>query len=199
MGFFGSFFGSDQRRDLQQANQQSSKQLKQGFNTQQGYYDQAYSALQPYAQQGTAANTFYNNALGLGGADAQRSAYDQMNANPLFQNQLDNSNNAMMRLLNARGTGGGGQANLAAQRVFQENMGNFLDRYRTAGQQGYQATTAGANIRMGQGDNAMGYGATRANMTVGMGNALADSRNIGVNNLMGLGGLALRAYTGGLG
>lgn len=195
MGFFGSFFGNDQRRDLQRSNAQATKRLGDGFNQQQGYYDQSYDMLEPYAQQGTAANTFYNNALGLGGADAQRMAYDQMNANPLFQNSLDNSNNAMMRLLNARGTGGGGQANIAAQRVFQDNMGNFLDRYKTAGQQGLQAATQGANIRMGQGDNAMGYGATRANMAVNYGNALADTRGIGANNLMNLLGTAVRGYT----
>lgn len=194
MGFFGSFFGNDQRRDLERSNRQANKQLTQGFNQQQGYYDQAYNLFNPYMQQGQAANAFYNNMLGLGGADAQKAAYDQFMANPLFQAQSEQNQTAAQRALNARGSGGGGQAQLAAQRVAQQTAGNWLDRYADQGRQGLQAAGMGANVRMGQGDNAYGYGATRANQAVNYGNALADSRNIGVNNLMGLAGTAARAY-----
>lgn len=198
MGFFGSFFGSDQRRDISNANKKATQQLEQGYGQQQQRYDQAYNMYDPYVQQGTQANTMYNNALGINGADAQMSAYNTINQNPLFQNKLNQDNNAAMRYLNARGNSGGA-ADLAAARVFNENIGNWLDRYNNAGQRGLVATQQGANVRMGQGDNAMGYGATRANQSINYGNALASSRNIGINNLMDLGGLivgGMRAYNG---
>lgn len=195
MGFFGSFFGSDQRRDINKANKQATQNLQQGYNTQNQRYDQAYDMYNPYVQQGTEANTMYNNALGINGANAQQQAYNTITGNPLFQNSLNQDNNQMMRYLNARGNSGGA-ADLAAQRVFQQNIGNWLDRYNDAGQRGLTATTLGANVRTGQGDNAMGYGATRANQSINYGNAMASSRNIGINNLMNLGGMIASAATG---
>lgn len=191
MGFFGSFFGSDQRRDIKNANKKATQQLEQGFGQQQQRYDQAFNMYDPYVQQGTQANTMYNNALGINGAQAQQNAYNTITANPLFQNSLNQDNNQMMRYLNARGNSGGA-ADLAAQRVFNQNIGNWLDRYNNAGQRGLQATTYGADIRTGQGDNAMGYGATRANQTVQFGNAMAASRNIGLNNLLKVAGTAAK-------
>lgn len=183
MGFFGSFWGTDQRRDISNANKQATRQLEQGYGQQQQRYDQAYGLYDPYIQQGTKANTFYGDALGLNGADAQKAAYGNINANPMFQNMLNQDNNTAMRMLNARGNSGGA-ADLAAARVFQQNMGNWLDRYNDQGQRGLVSAQQGANVRMGQGDNAMGYGATRANQAINYGNALASTRNIGINNLL---------------
>ena len=40
---------------------------------------------------------------------------------------------------------------------------------------------------------AMGYGATKAGQAINYGNALASTRGIGVNNLMGLLGTAAKA------
>lgn len=193
MSFFGSLFGSDQRRDIKNANNQASSQLQQGYNTQNQRYNQAYDLYNPYIQQGTKANTFYGDALGLNGADAQKVAYGNINANPMFQNMLNQDNNAAMRMLNARGNSGGA-ADLAAARVFQQNMGNWLDRYNDQGQRGLVATQQGSNVRQNQGDNAMGYGATRANQSINYGNALASSRNIGINNLMNLAGTAAKFF-----
>jgi hypothetical protein len=84
--------------------------------------------------------------------------------------------------------GAGGTAAMAGQRVFQQTAGNWLDRYRDAGQQGFQATGQQAGIRSAQGDNAMGYGATRAGQAVNYGNALSQTRNAGLNNLLAIGG-----------
>ncbi len=194
MGFFSAFTGKAQKKDLMRADAKATAALDQGYGQQQGYYDQAAGLMDPYAQEGRQAGTFYNNALGLNGADAANEAYGTMAGNPIFQGQLAQDSNAVARMLNARGAGGGGQAQLAGQRVFQQNMGNWLDRYKQQGQQGFQATNALAGLRTGQGDNAMGYGATKAGQSINYGNALAASRGIGVNNLMGLAGTALKAY-----
>ena len=107
---------------------------------------------------------------------------------------MGQESNALAKLLNARGASGGGLANIAAQRVFQQSAGNWLDRYRDAGQQGFQATNAQANIRAGQGDAAYGYGATKAGNAINYGNALAETRGIGVNNLLNIVGTGIKGY-----
>ena len=103
--------------------------------------------------------------------------------------------NALLRQLNARGQSGGGLANIAAQRVLQQNYGNWLDRYNQAGQQGFQAAGAKSNLLASQGDNAYGFAATKANNALGRANALASTRNVGINNLMRAVGTGLNAYS----
>lgn len=99
----------------------------------------------------------------------------------------------MLKYLNARGQSGGGLANIAAQRVLQQNYGNWLDRYRDAGSQGLQATGAQAGIKTGQGDNAYGFAATKAGNAINYGNAMAQSRGIGINNLFSALGTGVKA------
>jgi len=194
MGFLDSFTGKAQRRDIVAAQGKASAALDKGYADSMGRYDQAADLYDPYAQQGTKANDFYYNALGLNGGEAQTGAIDTLTGNPLFQGQLGNDSNALAKLLNARGASGGGLANIAAQRVFQQTAGNWLDRYRDAGQQGFQATGAQANIRAGQGDAAYGYGATKAGNQINYGNALAETRGIGVNNLLNIVGTGIKGY-----
>jgi hypothetical protein len=194
MSFFDSFTGASQRRDMSRANRQANNALAQGYGQQQQRYDQAAGMFDPFVQQGQAANAFYGNALGLGGQEAQGQAINTLTGNPLFQGQLANDSNAVMRQLNARGQSGGGLANVAGQRVFQQTAGNWLDRYRDAGRDGFQATNQQAGVRMNQGDNAMGYGATRAGQSMNYGNALASTRSTAMNNITGLLGTGLQAY-----
>jgi hypothetical protein len=189
MGF--DFFGNKARKDIQNANNQANAALSEGYGQQQQRYDQAFDMYSPYAQQGQKANDFYTNALGLGGQEAQGQAIGTLTSNPLFSGQLAQDSNALSRQLNARGMGAGGTAAMAGQRVFQQTAANWLDRYRDAGQQGFQATGQQAGIRTAQGDNAYGYAGTRANQAVGYGNALSQTRNAGLNNLLNVAGTVI--------
>jgi len=199
MGLLSDFLGKSQQKDLQRAKQQSDAALKEGYDSAHSDYTTAEGYYSPYAQSGQQANQFYNDALGLNGDAARGTAINTLTSNPLFQGQLGQESNAMARMLNAQGASGGGKAQLAAQRVFQQNAGNWLDRYANQGAQGLQATNAMAGMRQGRGDLAMNYGATRAGNDISYGNAMSAARGIGVNNLLGLGGLALKAATPGLG
>jgi hypothetical protein len=194
MGLIGSFFGSDQRKDLERAKAQSDADLQQGYNQAHGDYSQAENYFSPYAQlgqQGMEDQNFYRSALGLNGDPARTQATNTIASNPLFQGQLGQESNAVSRMLNAQGSGAGKEA-LAAQRVFQQNAGNWLDRYRGIGEQGVnqgmQATNQMAGYRAQRGDLAYGYGASKAGNAINFGNAMASNRNTGVNNLMGLAG-----------
>jgi hypothetical protein len=200
MGLLSSFFGKDQRRDLEAAKAQSDAQLQQGFNQGQSDYAAAENYFSPYAQEGQRGiedQNFYRKLLmGDGGATGT------LAGNPLFQGELGQNSNAVARGLNAQGASGGGKAQLAAQRVFQGTAGNWVDRFRGLGESGIntgmQATNAMAGLRSGRGDMAYGYGATKAGNSINFGNAMAANRNTGVNNLMGLAGLAVNAFTGGM-
>lgn len=194
MGFFDSFTGKTARKDLQRGNAQANAALDQGYGQSQGYYDQAAGLYDPYVQQGSKANEFYYNALGLNGTDARDQAQGTITSDPLWSGKLAQDSNAALKYLNARGEAGGGLAALAGERVLYQNYGNALDRYRDAGSQGLTATNALANVRTGQGDNAYGYGATKAGNAINYGNAMAQSRNIGVNNLFNALGTGLKAY-----
>lgn len=176
---------------MARANAQATQALSEGYGQQQQRYDQAFDMFTPFAQQGRAANDFYTNALGLGGQEAQSQAIGTLTSNPLFSGQLAQDSNALSRQLNARGMGAGGTAAMAGARVFQQTAGNWLDRYRDAGRQGFEAAGQQGNIRMGQGDAAYGYGATRANQAIGYGNALSQTRNAGLNNLLGIAGTVI--------
>lgn len=194
MGFLSNLTGGDQRSDIRKGYKQANAFLDEGYGQSQGYYDQASGLFDPYLQQGGNAARMYADLLGLNGADARTSAQGTLTSDPLFQGQLASDSNAMLRNLNARGQGAGGLSAIAGQRVLQQNYGNWLDRYNQAGQQGLQAAGAKGNVLAAQGDNAYGFAATRANNALGQANAMASTRNVGMNNLMGVVGTGLNAY-----
>jgi hypothetical protein len=104
----------------------------------------------------------------------------------------------LLRKYTSPGSGtGGGRLALAGARVGVENYGGWLNRLQGVGQQGAQTATQQSNIRLGQGDLAWGYGATRAGQETSYGNARAQAQSLGVNNLLNLGGTIAKAYAGG--
>lgn len=195
MGFFSNLTGGKSRSDIRQSTAQANSLIDQGYADSQGYYDTAAGLYDQYTQQGGKAAGMYADLLGINGADARSAAQGVLTSDPLFQGGLAQDSNALLRQLNARGQSGGGLANIAGQRVLQQNYGNWLDRYNQAGQQGFQATNALAGVRMTQGDNAYGAATTKAGLQIGQGNALAATRNTGINNLMGALGTGLKAYS----
>lgn len=195
MGFFSNLTGGKSRSDIRQSTEQANSLIDQGASQSQGYYDQAAGLYDPYTQQGGKAAGMYADLIGLNGVDARSSAQGMLTSDPLFQGGLAQDSNALLKQLNARGQSGGGLANIAAQRVLQQNYGSWLDRYNQAGQHGFQATNALAGVRAAQGDNAYGAAATKAGLAIGQGTALSSTRNTGINNLLGAMGTGLKAYS----
>jgi hypothetical protein len=180
---------------LAAAKAQSDADLAQGFTQAQGDYTAAENYYQPYAgvgQQGIEDQNFYSDVLHNRG-----DAVSQFSSNPLFSGELGANFMAAQRAGNAQGWGAGKEA-LAGQRVFNQTSGSWLDRYRDNAQQGINtgmnATNAMAGLRSARGDNAYGYGATKAGNAINYGNAMAANRNTGVNNLMGVASLAINAF-----
>ncbi len=200
MGFFSDFTGASARSDIKKANNTATAALDQGYNTSQGYYDQAASSFDPYTSSGAAGQKMYGDLLGINGDDARSSAQGIITSYPLWSGKLGEDTNAVLKNLNARGMGASGASALAGQRVLLQNYNSVLDRYQGLGQTGLSATGQRAGVLTGQGDNAYGFGATKANQALQYGNAMAGTRNTGLNNVLavlGTGAKAYAAYAGG--
>lgn len=196
MGFFDAFTGAAQKKQLTAANKQANQYLDNGYNQSVDYYNQAYGGLDQYAQDGAAGQKMYMDLLGINGADARAAAQGIITSDPQWSGKFAADSNAVLRNMNARGAGAGGAAALAGQRVLSQNYDNALSKYAGLGQQGAQMAGMQSQIRMGQGDNAYGYGATKAGNAMNYGNAMAQASGIGVNNLMNLIGTGVKAWAG---
>ncbi len=195
MSLWDSFTGKTAKNALASANKKATAALDQGYGSANTYYDQAYGSFNPYAQGGQQGQTAYMDSLGLNGQAGAQSAYDAYASNPAYQAQNANEVNALLKRYNASPQGGtGGAAVMGLSRAAVEQYGRHQDRLAGLGQQGLAATGAQAGIRQGQGDMAMGFGATKANQATGYGNALAQNSYTGINNLMNVAGLAIKGY-----
>lgn len=175
---------------MERANAEATTSLQQGYDRAQGNYSTAQGMYRPYAEQGQQANTMYGNALGLNGVDAQKSfGQNYAASDPFRQQNADFATNALMRQYNARGQTYGGSTDLAISRANLErgsqDYNSYLNRLQGQGQQGYQATGAQAGIEQAKGDLSYGYGQQRAGNSINFGNALAQTRSTGVNNIIG--------------
>jgi hypothetical protein len=199
MGIFSNFTGGESRDDLTSSHQKAQSALQGGYRGQKKYYQQAINTNQPFLEGGQAGFQAYGDALGLNGQDKQQAAAGNYFNDPAFAGQESLAQNRMLRMLNARGVSDSGAANLAQARVMQENYGNYLNRLAGYGQQGQQAAGVQSQLQATMGDNRYGYGATRAGMDINYGNAMAQTRSTGLNNLMGIAGMATNlgaAYLG---
>lgn len=195
MSFFGSLFGSDQAKDLKRAKAASDKQLQAGYDEAAGLYDQAGDLYNPYAERGEQGSAVYSQAIGLGTPEQQKAAQARYFNDPAQAAMLGQSTNALLRKFNSQGSGtGGGRLALAGQRVATEQYGNWLDRVQGVGAGGLQATGAQSNVLLGKGDLRYGLGATQAGNSISYGNAQAQNRSTGINNLLKIGEIGVKAF-----
>ncbi len=152
-------------------------------------YQQGQQRLDPYSQGGGQAFNAMLSAQGLNGQDAQQEYFNNYMSSPA----IDSSMRAVNRAMAAKGLSNSGAANLAAARVWQDDYNTNQNRMIQLGQQGQTAATGQATFDQGIGDMRFGTGQLKANNAVNLGNAMAQSRNVGINNLMSLGGMALKA------
>jgi hypothetical protein len=196
MGFFndflGNFTGGQSRGDLTRAKGLSDAALKEGYDTGRSDYEGAIGRFDPYATGGGAAYKRYLDSLGVNGAEAQGAVEQGYLADPIQNQLMDRITKANTRAYTARGMSNSGAATQSLTNQLLANWKGYQDQLSGAGGTGFQAATGQAGIQRGEGDMAYGYGATRAGNEINYGNALAASRNTGINNLFKLGGLAVQ-------
>ena len=132
----------------------------------------------------------YSAALGLGGPQAQQDFLANYQADPTQELQQQ----AVARQMAARGLTDSGASRLASARVWNEGFGNHLNRLFQASGQGMQAAGQQGQFDTGIGDMTFGTSQLRANNQVNKANALATSRQAGINNILGAAGTAVKAF-----
>ena len=204
MGLFSNFLGGDTRDDIRNGQAQADGYLTRGRDNAQGYYDRGYEQsqgyLNPYIQSGQQGQQFYDDLLGLNGAGARDERQQFLMSDPANQGKLGQDQNAMLRVMNASGRSNSGAGALAAERVFQQNYSGILDRYSNRGQQGFQAAGMGANMAQQYAGNSanLQYGTAQqqAGNAISASNAIGQTRNTGMNNLLGIAGIGAKLYGG---
>lgn len=204
MSILDEFTGKAQQGDISRAKGQADAALKTGYDTGQADYTGASGRYDQYAQTGGNAMKMYADATGVNGQPAYSAvAGNFVTGDPFRQQNEDFANQQLMKTFNARGAAYGGNAMLAAARGSLErgstDWNNWLNRLQGQSQQGFQATGAQAGIDVGKGDMAANYGTTQAGNDINYGNAMASSRSTLMNNLVGLGGVAIKGATPGYG
>lgn len=200
-GLIDSFTGEGAKRTLREGMDKSADALRQGQDHQVGAIRtggaEARGYLRPYADAGGRSYGLYNDTLGLNGADARGRAQDLYNSDDMSGRQRAYDLSRSGRMQNASGSFNSGTAALADSRIRMQGYGDWQNRLMQGGQQGQQASAGMANIAQGEG-NALagaysGYGRDLANV-YGQGyGALAQADNTFAQNLIGAGGLALKA------
>jgi hypothetical protein len=137
------------------------------------------------------------NARGLSGSGYGAEAVARQNlmqGSQDYQNYLNNLFGMQQQGQSAAAQRTQFAQNTAANRAgLSTNYGNALaGTYRSQG---------GLNVDRGNALADLSYGNAqqKANMRTGLANAVAQSRSVGINNLLGVAGLGVKAYTAGMG
>lgn len=145
----------------------------------------------------------YADAIGLNGQPAQDGVVRNFMADPFRAENERLSNEGLARQFGSRGAFQSGAFAQAAARGNLErgsvDWNKWLDRINGVGGQGAQAAGTQAGIDVGGAEMEMTGANARAGNEINYGNAMASSRNIGINNLLGVAGVATRAMTPGWG
>lgn len=145
--------GGSDKKAAAKAAAEETKQLQMAINEQRAAYSDAQGNLSPYTQAGTQALGAYQGLLGLGGADAQQAAINQLQSMPGFQEQIKYGENALLQ--NASATGGlrGGNTQTALSQfrpmLLNQAIQQQLGQLGGLQQQGFNAASNLNNVRVG--------------------------------------------------
>jgi hypothetical protein len=165
---------------------QAAKGAKKAAKVQAQQYEESKAMLAPYRAAGEGALSTYNNAVGLGGREAQQKFYDDFQTDPGWEAANEFGAKTVDDRYRLSGQGGGnvraalydyGQKNLlSAYNTRLSQLGGLVDTGRSAAtgtaQMGQQSAVAQGNL-LSQAGTLQGQGIT------GAGNALAG----GLSNL----------------
>lgn len=200
-GLVDSFTGAGARRQLEAGMEKATgvqtEARDQALGASRAGYAEARGYLRPYAENGQKASGLYNDTLGINGADARSRAQALYNSDDMLaQNRAYDLKRSGWQK-NSSGDFSSGTAALADSRIRMRGYGDWQNRLGQAGQQGYGASAGLADIASRDGSAAAGiydnWGRGMAGAYQNGYNALAQNENTFAQNLIGVGGLALRA------
>lgn len=176
-----------------------------GIDEQRRQFDAMMALMQPYVQGGTQAMGAQGNLIGLGGAEAQQAAINELANSPQMAALIGQGENALLQNASATGglRGGNTQAALAQfrpqllnelinQRFTQLGSLSQLGQASAAGQaaQGMNMATNIGNLLEQQGAARAGSALASGNMAS---NAIGNALNIG-STLLNMGGYGKKFF-----
>jgi hypothetical protein len=205
MGFFSSFTGQAQASTLKKGYNDSTKMLREGYETGrgdiEGYYGKAQGYLDPYMESGGKTNALLADALGVNGPEAQARYMASFQQDPGYQAQFNSGINALDRSATARGGLYSGAAMKGVnefgqqfqRQAFNDRI-NALSGFNAQGQQASGAAAGLASQTGGQlGNMAFGFGQQNAANRINYANAKAGTQGMGWQNALNLAGTAVKA------
>lgn len=197
MGFFGNLMGGSSRKTMVAQNNAASAQMDQGIAQADPFYQQAIGRLDPFSMQGIEGFQRYADLLGLNGDAARASGQAVYNSDPMFSGLEQQNQQRLSRYFNAGGSPVSGASMAAANQASLNNYGSYLDRLSGLGSAGMGAAQQQGALDTARGDMRFGVAQQKAGNSISLGNALAQSRAQGMNNMMGLVGSIGGAMLGG--
>jgi hypothetical protein len=201
MGFFKELFGNwgggKSRDDLARGRALAMGEIDAGksgaldeYGQAEGYFDQY---LGDYAKGGRQGYDAYLATLGLGDPALRDKITAGYFSDPTNNAIMDRLTNQTLRSRIGNVTSGATQRSLTGAML--DRWGQFQDRLRGVGEGGAQISGAiaggRAGVRTGMGDIRFGAGQQRAGLETSYSNAIAASRNTGINNLFKIAGLGV--------
>lgn len=180
---------NEQRRQYDLSREDSLRELETGRAISKEQYEQGRADMQPWMQAGGSALATQSNLMGLGGRDAQQSAYDNYSMSPGQDFLRKQGQKALLANASATGGLGGGNVRSALQQqgigFAAQDFGNYYNRL--AGMSGTgQASTAqqgqaGANYAGRMGQMGQNYAGSMSALNQNFGNAAAQSYGLAGN------------------
>lgn len=168
------------------AARQQAEASQAGIDETRRQFDAMQKLLEPYAQAGVPALQGQQNLLGLGGADAQGQAIQQLQGSPMFQQLTRQGEDAILQ--NASATGGlrGGNTQAALAQFRPNMLSSLIDQqYNRLGglaNMGQNSAAMTGQAGMGAAGSISGLleqqGAARAGGTLGKANAFGQVLNL---------------------
>jgi len=207
MGLFGSvgsiIGGFAAKKASKKAEKAQSKGFRQAMDEQRLRFGQTEAQYQPWIDQGQQAWGGMGGLVGLGGADAQQAAIEQLKASPYYQSLFNTGQEALLQNASATGglRGGDTQRGLAdfGRDTLSATIQQQLANLGGIAQTGYDATGAMGGFRQNlagaMGVLQTGQGAAKAQDYIRRGNITANQWTAGGNLL----DQAAAAVAGGIG
>ena len=202
-GFWDDFFGKSQQEDIRRGAADATAYVNQGrdsgIQNYEKYGQQAAGRLDPYAQAGTGFIKRYADAMGINGADAQRTVQSEYMHDPIQNALMDRITRANTRAQVANGTGNSGAATQSLTNALLSRWDDYTKGLSSGGAMGMQAATGQAGIDQATGsqigDAYIGAANQNAAIRTGEANAMAASRSTGINNLFKVASLGVQGFT----
>lgn len=132
-----------------EADRPAGSRVNDGQNESVAALNKAVDAYAPYAASGAAANTMYDNAIGLNGADGNAAAVSAFQAGPGYDFAVDSATKAALRGASAGGMLASGNTLTALSKLggdfANQEYGSWLDRLAGRTTQGLQAAGGAAS------------------------------------------------------